>query len=69
MWARSCDDSPIADRAHRTLDMKLRDVHLESRKDWCAYVNLSTMVHRQVAAQANEFIAQLWARLEQPKRP
>lgn len=39
-----------------------------SRKAWVAYINLSTVVHRQLAEQADEHIAQVRAGLEQAVR-
>lgn len=45
--------------------MNLRNERFGSRKDWCAYVNLTTTLHRQEVAQVDEFLALLRARLAQ----
>ena len=41
-----------------------QDEHIASRKDWGAYVDLTTTLHRKTVAQVDEFLAQLRARLE-----
>jgi len=48
--------------------LNLQDERFASRKEWGAYINLTTTLHRTTAAQADEFIAQIWARLEQARR-
>ena len=58
----------IATHAPKRPLVDLRDEHIGSRKDWGAYVNLSTMMHRRDIAQIDDFIAQLRARLEQAMR-
>jgi len=65
--AESCDDSPIATDTTRSR-VNLRDERLASRKEWGAYINLTTALHRNTVARADEVIAQVWARLEQARR-
>ena len=48
--------------------MNLRDEHLASRKEWGAYINLTTVLHRNTVARATEVIAQARARLEEAER-
>jgi hypothetical protein len=38
--------------------------HIASRKDWGAYVELVTKVHRNVAAEADAFLADLRKQIE-----
>jgi hypothetical protein len=38
--------------------------HIDSRKEWGAYVDLMTRIRRTGAAQADEFLAGVWRRLE-----
>ena len=64
--AKSCHHSLIATDTTRA-PFNLRDEHLASRKEWGAYINLTTVVHRQTAAQADEFIARIRARLEKAR--
>lgn len=53
-------DAEASGRVHRRAH--------RSRKDWGRYVDLTTKLHRKVAAQADEFLAQLHARIEQAVR-
>ena len=62
-----CDNSSIPDAAHPPR-FNLRDERFASRKEWVAYINLTTTLHRMTVAQADEIIAQIWARLEQARR-
>jgi len=65
--AKSCDDSAIAtDTTHSHIN--LRDEHLASRKEWGAYINLTTALHRNMVARTDEFLAQMSARIEQARR-
>lgn len=48
--------------------MNLRDEHFASRKEWGAYINLSTALHRNTVARTDEFLAQMSARLQQVRR-
>lgn len=63
----SCDHSGIATDTTRS-PINLQDEHLASRKAWSAYINLTTVVHRQRVVQTDQFIAHVWARIEQAKR-
>lgn len=58
----------MAGHAPRPRRVDLRDEHIAGRKDWGAYVGLTTALHRRTVAQANELIAQVRARLDQVKR-
>jgi hypothetical protein len=66
--AKSCDHSTIPVPAQHTPRFDLQDEHFGSRKAWGAYINLSTVVHRQTVAQVDEFLAQLRARIERAMR-
>jgi len=64
--AKSCDHSPIAtDTTHARFNF--RDEHIDSRKDWCTYIFLKTVVNRGTVKQTDDFIAQMWARIEEAK--
>jgi hypothetical protein len=65
-WREIVRPFPVATDTTRA-PFDLRDEHLASRKAWGAYNNLTTVVHRQTAAQADEFIAQLRTRLQQAR--
>ncbi len=54
--------------AHHPPQVNLRDEHLGSRKAWGAYVNLSSVVHRQMNAKAAAHIARVRAFLAQRQR-
>lgn len=44
------------------------DEHIASRKDLCAYLDMSTAIHRADIARTEKFLAELRARLEQAER-
>lgn len=67
IWAKSCDDSLIATDTTRPR-INLRDERLASRKEWGAYINLTTALHRNTAARADEIIAEAWTVLERSRR-
>jgi hypothetical protein len=56
---------PIAALTHHPPHIDFRDERFGSRKQWGAYINLTTVLHRQTVAKVNEHIAQIRARLEQ----
>jgi hypothetical protein len=60
-----CNHLLIATSVDDTPRINLRDEHIASRKDWGAYVDLKTEVHRREVAQVTQSLAQLRARLEQ----
>ena len=48
--------------------MSLRDEHIGSRKDWGAYIDLTTALHLRTVAQVDEYLAQVRARLQEATR-
>jgi hypothetical protein len=52
---------------HKPAPINLRDEHIASRREWGRYVELTTALHRRVGAQADEFLAQVWAQIERAK--
>jgi hypothetical protein len=44
--------------------IELLEEHIASRKEWSAYVELVTKVHRSVASEADAFLTDLRTRIE-----
>jgi hypothetical protein len=60
-WGSSDRPKPVLAKRE---SIELLEEHIASRKEWSAYVELVTKVHRNVASEADQFLTDLRTRIE-----